>query len=268
MVENNLSQLLRVMHKTAAIQHPRFIQPSFRVTYENSGLKQIANWIKAWEENISYFYTGRADEAEQEALQRVENKLTALILGGESPEKYAGVIADWASKAAEFPPAVAAEWRAIICKCFNITAMFNTPLTKLTEIKEYCESNIEVGSIHFHTLCKVLKEGIGRHVDYLGGSSLALGYKLLPTSSDGAGLQEPINLADREKAAKSQEDLLRIATNAPKQAPIATDYPSNLEFLKAKMAFRIAANAKAEAQAEEVRLQLKAKLAASNTGGK
>ena len=41
-----------------------------------------------------------------------------------------------------------------------MTKMFNTPLVLLKEIKDYCECNIEAGSIHFHTLIQVLQEGI------------------------------------------------------------------------------------------------------------
>lgn len=234
LIENNLAQLIRVLEKTGIISHPSFKQPSFRVTAEGSFLEQVPNWIRAWGDNIEDFYTGRASIREQEDLQVMENKLSKLILSGESPEKFAHVIASWASKAAEFPPLRKDEWEKTIRSCFNITKMFNTPLSLLKEIKNYCECNIEIGSIHFHTLSHVLKEGISRHVDYLGGSSLALGYTLLET---------PLSGTEREKQeAKNDAELLALVANAPETYPQQEDYPTSLEFLRAKLAYRVAVN--------------------------
>jgi len=227
LVANNLGQLIRVLEKTHCISHPSFTQPSFRVTYENADLREITNWIKAWEDNIEDFQSGRIDKRTYEALIKVENKLTYLILSGESPEKFSHVIASWADQAAEFPPVSRELWMKTIRSCFNITKMFNTPLALLKEIKEYCECNIEVGSIHFHTLSHVLKEGIHRHIDYLGGSSLARGYTLLSS-------------AGRSEEIKGAAEIATIAARAPETAPREKDYSTSLEFLKAKLAYRVA----------------------------
>jgi len=229
MIANNLGQLVRVLEKTDCISHPSFTQPSFRVTYDTSTLHQIPNWISAWQENIERFLSGRIDKRTQESLQKVENKLTYLILSGDKPETYAGVIAAWADQAAEFPPHHRELWIKTISSCFNITKMFNTPLPLLKEIKNYCECNIEVGSIHFHTLSHVLKEGIHRHIDYLGGSSLALGYTLLPTSAD-----------QKERELKGAAEVATIVARATELPPVRSAYTSSLDFLKAKLAYKVA----------------------------
>ena len=112
--------------------------------------------------------------------------------------------------------------------------MFNTPLALLAEIKDYCECNIEAGSIHFHTLSKVLKEGMARHLDYLGGSSLALGYTLLPPEQ--ATIEQTTTAAAMAK----------ILATAPDKEPLREDYPTSLAHLRAKLAYKVAKN-KAEA---------------------
>lgn len=266
LVENNLAQLVAVLNKTNAIRHPRFKQPSFKVTYENANLAQIPNWIKAWEANIEAFYSTQASLTDLDALNKVQNKLANLILSGESPEKYSAVIADWACRAGSFPADKAERYKEVIRTCFNITKMFNTPLALLKEIKAYCEENIEVGSIHFHTLMQVLNEGITRHIDYLGGSSLALGYTILPTLQTvlgaDAGSLVPLHSAQakeletrREQVKEADERLAGIIASAPDKQPVAEDYTSYGEFLKAKLAYRVAANAAKEAAKLKIQLE-------------
>jgi len=227
LVENNLSQLIAVLDKSAVIQHPAFHQPSYKVTRDNSTLATISVWIADWQENIDAFLFGKADEKVFEALKKVENKLSYLILSGEPPESYSPIIASWASKTAEFPAEKDKEWQKVIRSCFSTTKMFNTPLALLKEVKDFCECNIEVGSIHFHTLSEVLREGIRRHTDYLGGSSLALGYTLLET------------LPDREAELKGEAEVAEIAAKAPSTYPKKEDYSTSFEFTKAKLAYRV-----------------------------
>lgn len=232
LVANNIAQLLEVIEKTACIKHPSFMQPSFKVTYANSSLLEIPNWIVAWSDNIYSFYSKRATDIEIQDAQKIENRLSYLILSGVEPAKYTDVIADWASDASGgFPEEKEELYKKTIRACFNIDKMFNTPLPLLKEIKDYCECNIDVGSIHFHTLLAVLTEGISRHIDYLGGSSLSLGYTLL-TSSESS--------LSKETELKNRAELETIAASAPSEAPIASDYQSSLAFLKAKLAYAVA----------------------------
>lgn len=237
LIETNFSSLLRVLEQSDLISHPSFEQPSFAVYYDNSSMAHLSNWILAWEKNINHFYSYRASQDEIDAMQKLENKLTWHILSGESPEKYARVIANWAAKAGEFPPEVTPLWKETIISCFNATKMFNTPLTLLNEIKEHIELNVEVGSIHFHTLYKVINEGIAKHADFLGGASL--GYTILPSLDDDLGSS---NLSEQKGTAK----LATIASNAPDKPPVATDYPTSLAYLKARLAYKVQVNAAKE----------------------
>ena len=233
LVENNIRQLIAVLEKTATVQLSSFSQPSFVTSYDNCRLETVHNWIEAWEENLSDFKNNRADMIEIEALSKIERKLGKLILSGEPPEGYSKTIAHWANKAATFPYDKEEEYIAAITSCFNTNKMFNTPLATLKEIKDYCECNIAAGSIHFHTLMLVLKEGIFRHHDYLGGSILSLGYEVLPSL---ASLEDKQELAAKqEKAAATLEAIRNSASTA---APVATDYPDSLSYLRARLAYR------------------------------
>ena len=248
LIENTFASLIRVLEQSDLISHPSFEQPSFAVYHENSSLKYLPNWILAWERNISHFYSFKSSQDDLDKLQKLENKLSYHILSGEDPQKYAGVIANWASRAGEFNASDAVLWKETIKNCFSPTKMFNTPLTLLKEIKEHIELNIEVGSIHFHTLYEVINEGIAKHKDFLGGSDL--GYTLLPT-------------LDSLRDAPAQRGVAELATliaNAPEKPPVSTDYNSSVDFLRARLAYKVAqqaikvaAAAKEEAEAIEAK---------------
>lgn len=257
LVENNISQLVEIIEKTDAISHPSFSQPKFTVYSENSDLRNVTAYIRSCKDNITSFYNMSASERDFEALKKVENKLSYMILSGVSPEKSATMVAEWAAKAGNFPKEKAVLWKDTIRSCFSITKMFNTPLELLKEIKEHCECNIEAGSIHFHTLSQVLREGIARHVDYLGGSALALGYTILPTLTDLSEKDTPqgdvtykkADLYVSESEAVNNKALEDIAANAPTSVPKKEDYSSNFEYLKAKTAFRVAVSLAKKAKA-------------------
>lgn len=233
LVQNNLAQLIAVSEKTAIIKHPSFKQPAFVVSYDNGSLEQVHNWIEAWQENLIRFNVSRATYAQQRELAQIEGALDAKLQQGVPLEELPSIVASWASQAAEFPADKDEQYQRIIRSCFNSSKMFNTPLLLIREVQEYCFANIEAGSVHFHTLCEILKEGAGRHVDYLGGSSLALGYTLLDT---GAGTLE----AAKEGDLKTQAELTTIAANAPVEPPHQKDYATNLDYLKARLAYKVA----------------------------
>jgi hypothetical protein len=112
--------------------------------------------------------------------------------------------------------------------------MFNISLELIKEIKDYCECNIDCDSIHFHTLSQVLREGIHRHTNYLGGGSLALGYTLL---TEGTKTPEEKIREERNKA-----ELEQIALQATDSPPQKEDYPDSLSYIKARLAYRVAKN--------------------------
>lgn len=251
LVENNISQLISALERSNVITSSAFEQPYFRVTEDNASLQEIHLWIEALDDNIYEFYNYRADAREKESLRKVQADLSYLILSGEPPEVFAEVIAEWANKAAIFPEELRASYIKTISACFDAKKMFSTPLSLLKEVKAYCENNIEAGSIHFHTLMQVINEGIFKHIDYLGGSSTALGYTILHSLTDsenGTG------------GAKEAAILISIAATAPSAIPILQDYPDKISYLKAKLAYKVKENVQAkEAEDASTSVTIKAK---------
>lgn len=254
-IENNIKQLVSVLIETDKILHPSFKQPKFRVTYENSSLGQVNSWIKCWRSNIIDFGSEQSNMREYESLKKLTNKLTRLITSGIPPEDMPQLVANWAANAGDFPKDKSLLYRTTIANSFNRAKMFNTPLTLLKEVKEYCQSNIDVGSIHFHRLVQVLDAGIKNHIDYLGGSSETTGYTLLPTSS--------ITKEDKERVAVNTDAVKELIASAPATLPVAADYNSSVDFLRAKLAYRAALSKKQTEAKEADRLALIAKASAN-----
>ncbi len=224
LVENNLAQLIRVIERTNLITIPSFKQPSFIVAADNSQLSQIPNWIAAWESNIKDFSDGYASAKLQESLQKLENKLSYYLKSGINPENYSFAVASWASKAAGFPADKSEAWCKLIRSCFNNKKMFATPIADIREVKEYCEENIEAGSIHFHALMSTLREGSSRHTNFLGlPSANSLGYTLLPL-----------------EATKNDAEVEALISKATVEPPKRTDYTSSADFIKAKLRYAVA----------------------------
>lgn len=240
LIDTCFPKLLEAIQQTDAISHPSFQQPAFKVSHTNSSLEQIPSWIAAWLSNIRGFKKGLADDRILRKMQEVENNLSYLLLSGDDLPNFAHVVADWASLTAEFPPDKEELYKKTIRSCFNTTKMFNTPLELLKEIKDYCECNIEAGSIHFHALSNVLKEGIRKNLDYLGGSSLALGYTLLE-DSDIATIAKG-SKANAEERLKTSAEVAVIIAKAPATKPTRLEYPDPVAYIKAALAYRIAMN--------------------------
>lgn len=238
LVANNIAQLVRVIEQSNLIRHPAFEQPCYKVYLDNSHISTVTNWILAWEANLEAFNTGLATKKQKQDLLEIENRLTLLIKSGETMESYSHVVANWAEQAAEFPPNKVDEWKRMIRSCFNSTAMFKTKLSDLTELKEYCESNIAPGSIHYHALMDILREGIKKHTGYLG-------YTLL-----GAAHIDGTSTQDKEAELVSRAELEAIAARASDVEPKKEDYPTSLAFLKARLAYKAYKSLEAKAAKE------------------
>tara|TARA_R110000772_G_scaffold71825_2_gene157181 strand:+ start:217 stop:1227 length:1011 start_codon:yes stop_codon:yes gene_type:complete len=238
LVETNIAKLIHAIEQSAAILHPQFYQPSFRVTEHNCDLSSISAYIEELESNVADFRFGYASQKEADALQILENRLTALVLEGTHPDKCATIIAEWANKVAQFPEDKAELYIRTIKACFSPTKMFNTPASLLHEIKAYCELNIEAGSIHFHALEEVLEKGIANHLDYLGvGLAGTGGLETLPIEHKTTAT---ISTRLPPVTTKNQAAIAAVIAKAPKTLPQPADYSSNLEFLQAKLAYRAA----------------------------
>lgn len=221
----NIGQLVSSIWNTNAITHPGFKQPGFYVDSSTQDLSNISMWIKAWQSNIIRFKEGIVSERQEAALKEVTSKLERLILSPETVDtKLAAAVATWADKAAAFPVASRDYWKSVIRRCYNISSMFSVPRKDILEIRSYCEENLEVGSIYFNTLMKTLKTGLRNHYDFLGMEDLdSPGYVFVDSPSS---------------SSKEQEILAAIAATAPTSPPVASDYPSKLAFVKARLAYK------------------------------
>ena len=246
-IENNIAQLLETIEKSACIEHPDFNQPEYKLTKDNSNLSTLQGWMESWQHNTLTFVSDkrelRRNQRIQEALSEVEDKLSYLILSGEKPEKCSNIIAQWASKAACFPETKNDDWQKIIRSCFNTNKMFNTPLEDIKEVKEFCELNIAAGSIHFHALSEILREGVKRHTDYLGGSYLALGYKILDTDIYlDTDIDEETYKSETVIPTRKQIDthLSKPVTlpAPPSSLPKRADYKTGTDYLRARLAYK------------------------------
>lgn len=226
-IASNIGQLVKVIWETNAIVHPSFKQPRFFIRSDTNSLDNIKVWIAAWQDNITLFKSGIDSISEHQKLIQVEKKLAKIIFSPEAGNtKLASAVAEWADKAAAFPSAKREAWKLIIRKCYNLEAMFSTPKEDIVAIKNYCEENLESGSIHFHNLMKTLRTGISNHNDFLGLGSFDstdknCGYTLLDTDNSIA-----------------ESTMLDIIKSAPDKEPTASDYPNKLSLLKARLAYR------------------------------
>lgn len=222
LIENNLRQLITVVELTHAIVNPRFKQPSFVVTQENSDLQQIPLWIRAWEDNLEAFRNNYCAVQEHDELVRVEKQLTYYIKSGLDTVQYSAILANWAAKAGDFPPDKVEYWKKLIRSCYNMEKMFSTPTADLKELKAWIEENIEPGSIHYHELYATIKTGLANQNDFLGLGDFT-GYTLLPVDTT-----------------KNDEQVLALVATAPTEPPKRTDYPSEVEYLRARLKYTVA----------------------------
>ena len=233
-IASNIRQLVTVIWETNAILHPTFKQPRFHVTGDTSNLDNIKMWILAWRKNIEDFKTGIDTRSHAKKILDVEKRLERLIFSPTSTTdtQLCNAVANWACLSGEFPVAKMDNWKLIIRKCYNMQAMFSTPKKDLIELKEYCEENLEAGSIYYHNLMKVLRTGIANHNDFLGLGSLG--------SNESNGSYGYTLLDNPEDTAVGEESMLKIISDAPATQPKQSDYKTKLEFLKAKMSYRAA----------------------------
>jgi hypothetical protein len=235
LIENNLAQLIKVIETTNIIITPSFKQPTFVVAKDNSLLQQIPNWIAAWDRNIVDFKEGYASAKIQESLTKLENRLGYYLKSGADPKEYSHIVASWASKAADFPLHKSDSYQTLIRSCFNSSKMFSTPLAEIREVKEYCEENIEAGSIHFHALMSTLREGVSRHTNFLGLSAPnSLGYTLLPIDST-----------------KNDTEIESILAKATDDTPKRNDYSSEIGFIRARLRYRVALTKSIQARSKD-----------------
>lgn len=213
-----IGRLYSISVRLSAIHHPDFAAPKVIISAENCDLINIKEWLIVWEHAYQDFKDGQVESAYRDSLQRKENALSKFIKSPQiPPEKYAHVLADWASLAANFPPEYEAYWKELIVSCYDFRKIISTQQVHLEDLIEYCEENIDeysCGSIFSSALFNCLQEGLDSLNDFY-----SVGFSVLDSDHS------------------EQNTLIQIISNAPDKEPVRSEYPSSFSYLKAKMAW-------------------------------
>jgi hypothetical protein len=241
-ISMNMESLHSIIGKIVTIKHPKFAVPRFVVSPETRDLSNVRYWIEAWESAFDDFCNGLKDADLRSRIQRKAESLEKLIKNPAlKPERYARILAQWASEAAAFPEfpitigsvemSCSSYWQDIIVKCHIDTNIISIPQKDLEELIEHCEQNIDAGSIQSHHLFTTLRNGLLTLKGFFSFGS--------PTFSI-LGVDDSVEKANMQM----------LIDSAPTEMPKRTDYPTEFAFMKAKMKYQLAQNA---AQSGEIK---------------
>jgi len=244
-IANNMEQLIHIVGKIDIIKHPSFVLPHFVISPDTCNLENSYHWIQLWIQNYNDWADNIKDHANDQELQRREAGLQKLIKSShKNIEDYPKILAAWARMAGDFPTfnvtirgvktELADYWESIIIKCAKAESIFQVPENDLRELIDHCEDNIVGdGSIYAIALMRYLRKGAEMQKNYLG-----LGDVDLSRSS--------ITSYRILKPSESAEDanIQNMIDTAPSSEPQRNQYPSLIEYIKAKARWNIASNYK------------------------
>jgi hypothetical protein len=241
-VAQNMKRLFSVLSKLDVIKNPSFATPRYVISQETRSLENVRYWIDAWLESYEDFQEGYKSVSLNQQILRKERALERLIKNSyRSTLSYAGILADWAALAGEFPtfatsvldpltkqPLTCSQyWKSLIIQCGKREALWKVNEKDLQELIEHCELNIEAGTIYSHELMTYLRTAYQEITNPLGFGA--------------PGLKgTPFTLLDSENASVETANLLAIVDSAPTEEPRIENYPTKLAYLKAKMAYGLA----------------------------
>lgn len=241
----NMESLYRTLGHVASIRNPRFILPRFVISSDTRKLGNVKHWLEIWSDQYEDFISGMKQQEIKSKLQQREAALERLIKNPAiKPEKYAHLLANWASIAGEFPlsettlpdgtkTTISAYWQSLIMKCYNATDIIQIERKDLIELTEHCEEWIELGSIFSYNLFNTLREGL----DTIDGFF-------------SVGSQTTFAIIGEGDSVESS-NLQLLINSAPVSTPKRTEYPTEFAFLKAKMKWNLAISQAASSQNNE-----------------
>lgn len=244
-IANNFDSLVSCVERMNRISNPSVQFSRIAVTPDTKNLSNVHYWIGSWESTYEDFTSGYAAFKHSQALHEIESKLEYLIKDSDRNEvQFASRLAAWAEKAGNFPKfhiqvgnstiPISEYWKQIIRKCTNSESIFSIPSNDLKELLDHCEDNIDAGSIYGYHLFKILREGKEKQSNFLGLGDFQ--FSILPQDTS------------VESANK-----LAIIQNAPDKEPSRLDYPSQFQYLKAKLAWDMKVSHKEEETKEEAK---------------
>lgn len=238
-IATNMESLLRIIGKINLIHHPKFALPSFAITKETRGLDNISHWINAWQDSFLEFMKGHKEQTEQEKLIRREYALERMIKSTQlkNAKSYAQVLANWAELVGQFPTSMMLHpinknpvtlnnyWKEIIIACIKEEKIFQYPEKDVTELLEHCEETIPHGSISAASLMDLLRVGKKSQSSYLCLTDFDItAYKAGTLSTE-----DVVETANK----------ISMIQSAPLEAPIKSNYKTELDFIRAKAKYRM-----------------------------
>lgn len=207
-IDSHLSRLVAMVELLNSLPSKAVTLPTLILS---GSLDQVEGWLEECTNIVGYYKDGLIQESLASKITKLENKLFNTLQDA-SDRQTAISISEWANLIAGFPSSSRDLWMATIRKAYNKEAMFYTDLSLLKEIKEFCICEIDPMATFFHKLMEILNHAITSNQTYLG-----------------------FNILDDEDEEEAIPHL-----EAPSSFPAREDYPSDLEFLKAKLRYQIA----------------------------
>lgn len=247
-IASNMESLLHIIGKINLIHHPAFVLPSFVISNDTAELVNSSHWIQAWIQNYHEWYDSKISAAQREEikdkLDSREEALQRLIKSATPPERYAGLLADWAAVAGQFPTdttphfksgkpiAISDYWKVIIRSAHDDDRIWEFPRGDIVELIEHCEDKIQHGNIYAHTLMKHLRDGLKKYDDYCGFGDWSI-----------AGKPTTFTIMSSDSTTMDT-NMVALITTAPTEEPKKSQYKTNFEWFKAYTKWKVSQAAK------------------------
>jgi hypothetical protein len=221
--ESNIEPLLNILGWMNTIQHPAITMPHMTVSQDTATLDNVRMWISAWNGAKDDFESGYKELTRNQLMLRKEDSLQRLIKDQQKEmNQFAGLLASWASLAAEFPTfAITVNgtalqcddyWKDILVTCAKSEQhIWRLDIDDMKELLGHMEENLEHGSIYAFNTMKLLRDGIYKHENYLG-------FNIINSSQD-----------------IEQANLRLLSDNAPLVEPKLHEYANKILYLKDKI---------------------------------
>lgn len=214
--------------------------PSYIISPETQDLSDSPNWIEIWNNCYADYLDNYKTSTAVEKLTRLETTLERLIKDrNKDISSYSGQLAKWAADAGNFPEydagldssilngkpmSLSAYWQHIIKCCAKYEAIWEIPGDDIKELIEHCEEHIFHGSIYAHELMTLLRAGYERKNNFLNLGDMDIG-------ANGASTYRILDAS----ASIQDANLLALIDSAPINAPVESNYPNKLAYLRAKL---------------------------------
>lgn len=243
LVAQNMDRLVSIVERIHDTGTERIIEslhlPKFVISPDTKDLTCTPDWITIWENCYKDYETNYVTSTALEKLTRKEATLERYIKDrNKDIASYAHPLAVWAADAGQFPEFSAGldssilagknmslrdYWIHIIKASVKLESIWDIPTEDIRELIEHCEEHIGHGTIYAHELMTLLRAGLERKNSFFNLGDIDVGtgtttFRILDASS---------SIEDANK--------LALIDAAPLNAPVESQYPNKLAYLKAKM---------------------------------